>query len=30
MQVAPATATAFCNFSGISIQPRKCCTAWAT
>jgi len=30
MQVAATTATAFWNFSGISVQPRKFCTAWAT
>src|SRR5271155_170033 len=30
MQVAATAATAFANFSGNSVQPRKCRTAWAT
>src|SRR5271163_5187735 len=30
MQVAATTATALRKFSGISLQPRTCCTAWAT
>jgi len=30
MQVAATTWTAFCNFSGNSVRPRKCRAAWAT